>query len=329
MNSKSNSITRPRPHNPARNMQFTIKIVFFVLAGVSIIGAAAWSTYSLYELMSANSAAWAAVMACGVLDVAWVASLAMLIADVYGGDWRAEVWSWGTMAASMAASALHGAQLNSWTVAILGVLFTLASKGLTATYLHTLRPMLTEDDRNSLKNLDYQRRMREIRRQKEAELAADDYRWNEAEPRFQVVELTPNSSPEPEPEQVQLERLQAEPEPVAELEVPDWVNPVRATPELEPAKVLLVPNPQVQAVPVKPEVQVPEPPVVVPAERPKRVEHLAREIGRRGGQIGSVPLAEVIETYGLKPTAKATASTLRKDAHQHFLSNAPGTGNFL
>ena len=363
----------PKPHNPARGGQQAVRAVFFVLAGVSVLGAAIWSTYSLYQLMAANSAHWAALLACGVLDMAWVASLAMAAADVYGGDWRAECWSWGTLIASAGVSAMHGWQVNSWSSAVLGVLFTIASKGLTQSFLHTTRPKLNQIDRERMKERDYQRRISELDRQKQAELANDDFRWGlnpdgteatlelplPAEQNRLAQLLNQNQH-----SRVQLSRL-TEPEP--ELEVPNWVNPTR--PQLErPSFPNLKPEPP-QVPPVVPPAQVvqaatapggSEPPAPVaepPAEpagtpapeplavpepeptRPERnwaeatraekVQDLAEEIGKRGGHLSAVPLAEVIGTYGLKPTAKATASNLRKDAHKHWLNTAPGTGNFM
>lgn len=339
-----------RPHNPARRGQTVVKVIFFVLASVSVLGAAGWSTYSLYSLMASGSAHWAAFLACSVLDMSWIASLAMTVSDSYGGDWRTELWSWGTLVASATVSAMHGYQVHSWSTGILGVLFTIASKGLTQSFLHTLRPKLNNADRNRLKLRDYHRRVAELERQKLAELAHDEFRWgSEPETTLElpvpsdfhrlVQLLNRNQLPE-----VQLTR---EPEP--ELDIPDWVSapprevPAPNRPELELAKTL-PPAAEPPELPI-PAPQVPEPPAVqpvaeppkseavpavvpVPTARAERVKHLAQEIGKRGGQLNSVPLNEVIEIYDLKPTAKATASTLRKDAHTHWLDNAPGTGHY-
>jgi hypothetical protein len=331
----TNSIRRP--HNPARQGQTVVKVVFFVLASVSVLGAAGWSTYSLYSLMASGSAHWAAFLACSVLDMAWIASLAMTISDAYGGDWRTELWSWGTLVSSATVSAMHGDQVHSWATAVLGVLFTVASKGLTQSFLHTLRPKLNENDRNRLKRQDYRRRVAELERQKRAELAHDEFRWEDGEPgSAATVEL-----PIPNPGLLQLAQLlnlnqtptvQLTREPEPELDIPDWVNRPKPVvpnkPELELAKVQLpVPlaEPEPPAPPAEPE---PSRSEGVPTERRDKVAHLARTIGERGGQLNSVPLSEVIEIYDLKPTAKATASTLRKDAHQFWLDNAPGTGHY-
>lgn len=314
MNPESNSITPvQRPHNPARFGHIAVRVVFLVLASVSVLGAAGWSTHSLYELMAANAAKGAAILACGVLDMAWIASLAMTAADVYGGDWQSEFWSWGTLVASALVAAMYGWQVHSWPAGVLGVLFTLASKGLTQSFLRTLRPKLSKMDRNRLKHMDYQRRVAELERQKRAELLNDEFRWGSEPGSTQfdnemTLELPASDT------RTQLERLRNHPEP-RKLSVPL---------PLPPVQVPLPPVPVPEPAP-NPSVQVAEP----PSDRAGRVKHLAEEIGKRGGQINSVTLSEVIETYGLKPTAKATASTLRKDAHSHWLNHAPGTGNFI
>lgn len=308
------------PYNPAKKMDKAIRTGFAILATLAIVGAAAWSTFSLFTLMTAASAPVAvALLTCGVLDVAWLASMMMLLGDTYGGSVQANIWSWATLVASAAVSFVHGYQNGGWLAAGLGVLLVATAKGLAQAAVSTGRPKMRDKDRQRLAEMAYQRRLAELDRREKAAALHDEYRWGSEAVETGSV-YVPVSEPMPAPVQpeVKLDRLEDTEE--DHFSALAWVNerpaaiepPVPSKPELVPAEYPKVPS-------------------VEPQEfktRAERVNHLAGVIRDKGGQRDSISLREVGNLFGIDPAKKATLSGLRKDAHEQYLANAK-TGQYL
>lgn len=305
-------------HNPARMGHRVLKAGLLSFALLSILGAATWSTYSLYTMLADNGAPhMVARVSCGVFDATWILTVFLVAGDKYGDDKMAQALSWATLAVSLGASGAHGYLTHSWMVGVFGVLLVLAAKGTTQIYISRMRPRLQGADAEEFRRMAYNRYINEMKRQHEAELAEDDRRWMvpEVNPVLnpQVPAQQPAPVQAPQTETVKVERVQ-EPE-EDPFEIPAWVNsrpamieapkpPVPAQPNLVPAESPKVPAP----------VQI--------SSRQDRVNDLAKRIAENGGQLGSVTFAQMSEWYGIDASKKSTLSVLRKDAHQKYLDNA-------